>query len=380
MHEDPIAALDSVLLAAQMARFEALSGDADRVKTLARGTRSGDGAGFRRAYAEAVRLAEALLAQQARHEGDRAQEHLSRSERQRSQSALAVAEQALSRLSGEWPARLERLREQLHEKATKDLARLPVQQRERAETGETVFSVEAAALAAFSAWLAETLAAHAADQAERVQRDIQAVIDATGARSFETAPPSLRAGRASLRTLEGYAAPTPGRLDGLSRASRVALGASPVLGFLTINSSKALSLTEDRATQEAWSHYVTMASLALLVLAIVYAVMTVPGELRQRRQKLAQDARKVVQKELSAAIDELLRKEAREHERQLKKHFEAEKERLRRGLGGPAGPETSPLASTALGLPTKTQEQLRGEWLPALRARLAELKAGATAG
>jgi type II secretory pathway pseudopilin PulG len=370
MVHDPILALSSMLLAVKFAKL----GDAQLDEWLThldgrvRAARAG-GPEWAAIYRDALSLVPRILHAQGELQRRAQAEQQSAAARRMIQAAAMSLPSALQRVGAEYQGRLQTQELELLEKAERAIAGLPVASVRNKATGETVFTVPDDELAAFWGWVQGAddkwrshnteLAATRANEAIAMM-----VADLPPTARFDVQEPQIPRRQAPPPALKGHSVPTPGVLDSVGRTWK---GATAAAGSVS-----AALIVVGRVMQDKVA-VLAIVGVAVFVIALVFAVATVPGQVRQQRKRTELRAQEAVHRELRDAVKARLREASDAQLRAIRGHLANEGERwrafVRRSDGGESVRSLPPQ-----GLTPDNQAKLGGEWQQALRARLAQLE------
>jgi len=365
---DPIPALDGILLAVRMSK---LAGDATAQLTEQKRQtpRGAPPQAWIALYEAAIQLAGQAVQAQLRMDRERAQRQSAAAEQRRLSSLANEAVQALQQEKMEWQTRLAQQEAQLAEKAERSVEQIECAERFDAAHGTLVFELDPASRQAFMAWLVDTERKWAMNNASLAPvRAKEAIERTTGAQGgFDVAaadPQSLLSDAAPQLNVEGKSLPRPTTFAVLGtgyRAVMTTLGAVSMLGVVVGRIWTAASLV------------LPIVSGATLVVVIVVAIVTVPKQHAQAMTRLRGAAKKEVRAQAVQRVRARLSRTAADQLRGLRKHLDGEAARIRVAARG--SPDSGPeMAFSAGGISPAEMSRLQGEYVEALRKRIAELR------
>jgi len=374
---EPVPALTSVLFALKMAKLsdDEVNAQLASIDGRAKQTKSADTQGWASIYRDALALIPRAVAAQQRAEQERQQAAGQQAARQRLASLAGVVPQKLQRAFNDWGARLQEQTQELRAKAERAAERMELKSTDDDEHGETVFQLEDAQLAGFWDWLIKAEAAWRANNNQLVAVRANELLgdlknELPPGLSFEVRPADLPPLGTSPPRLKGFRIATPSRFEALGSTYKA------IMGVIMAVSSVGFLGTRLAGNQVA--ALLPWAFGAAFVLAVIYAVSTVPRQYRQAMARKKDDAADRVRAELAAAVKERLDQGSASQSSQIKKHLlQAEDQRWSRlvheATGG-SNPGLGALAPMApMGLAPQDLARLQGEWREAIAARLAQL-------
>jgi hypothetical protein len=369
---DPILPLSSMLLALKFAKL----GDAqldEWISQLDQRVRAGRPGGqeWPAIYRDAIGIIPRIL-----YAADEAQRRVAGEQqmanaRRMVQAASMSLPQSLQRTAQEYQQRLQVQEQELVQKAERAIKSLPVVSSENKATGETAFCAEPNELASFWGWV------QGADDKWRVHnQDLAAtraneaiamlVADLPPDMRFVVQPPQINRKQSPIAPLKGHNVATPGALASVSGTWKAT---TTIAGSVGVGIGVLSRVLQSESAQ----HAVMAAGGGVFVIALVFAAVTVPGQIRQQRARIKVRADEGVQKELLDAVKARLMESADVQLRSIRGHFANEGERwraiARRYDSGDTGMRPMPLQ----GLSPENRQKLEGEWQQAMRGRLAQL-------
>lgn len=368
---DPILPLSSMLLALKFAKL----GDAQldewigALDARVRAARPG-GADWPAIYRDALGIIPRVL--YAADEAARkvAAEQQMAASRRMVQAASMSLPSALQRTAQEYQQRLQVQEQELLQKAERAIKTLPTASSENATTGETTFYAEPNELTAFWGWLQgadDKWRAHNQDLAAlRANESIAMLVaDLPPDMRFVVQPPQINRKQSPIAQLKGHSVATPGVMASVGGTWKAATGIAGSVGggLMLLN----------RALPAAMQTPMLIAGGVVFGLALVFAAATVPGQVRQQKNRIKLRADEAVQKELYDVVKARLKESGEIQLRAIRGHLANEGERwravVRRFDSGDTGMRSMPLQ----GLSPDNRAKLEGEWQHAMRMRLSQL-------
>jgi hypothetical protein len=368
---DPILPLSSMLLSLKFAKL----GDAQLDEWIqhldgrVRAARPG-GPEWPAIYRDALGLVPRVL-----HAADEAQRRILQEQQQAAarrnvQAASMALPSALQRTGQEYQQRLQAQEQELLQKADRAIKSLPTTSAENKATGETTFFAEQNELAAFWGWL------QGADDKWRSHNQELAVVRANESIAlivadlpqdyrFTVEQPPMNRRQSPLAPIKGHSVATPGMMESVGRTWKAA---TAIVGSVGV----ALTILGRVMTEHTSA--LVIAGVVVFVIAIVFAGVTVPGQVRQQRARIKVRADEAVQKELYDVVKARLKESADIQLRAIRGHMNNEGERWRAMMRrSDHGMETGMRSMPLQGLSPENRQKLEGEWVHAMRGRLAQL-------
>ncbi len=368
---DPILPLSSMLLALKFAKL----GDAqldDWISQLdqrVRAARPG-AAEWPAIYSDAIGIIPRILYAQDEATRRLAADQQAANARRMVQSASMSLPAALQRTAQEYQQRLQIQETELLQKAERAIKSLPVLSTENKTTGETTFFAEPNELAAFWGWVQgadDKWRTHNQDLAAMRSNESIAMLiaDLPPDMKFVVQPPQINRKQSPLPPLRGHNVATPGISDSVGRTWKAT---TTIAG-----SASALMMVLGRVFEKL-VYPLTIAGGAVFAGALVFAITTVPGQVRQQRNRIKLRADEGVQKELVDAVKTRLKESGEIQLRAIRGHLANEGERWRALVRrSDSGPDTGMRPMAPQGLSPDNRAKLEGEWQHAMRTRLGQL-------
>jgi len=368
---DPILPLSSMLLALKFAKLgdPQLDEWISQLDQRVRAARPG-GPEWPAIYRDAIGIIPRVLYAADEAQRKVAAEQQMATSRRMVQAASMSLPSALQRTAQEYQQRLQVQEQELLQKAERAIKSLPVVSSENKATGETSFYADPNELASFWGWVQgadDKWRSHNQDLAATRANEAIAMLvaDLPPDMRFVAQPPQINRKQSPIAALKGHNVTTPGAMASVSgtwKATTTIAGSVGVgIGVLS------------RVVPEGAQHAVMGAGAGVFAIALVFAVATVPGQIRQQRARIKARADEAVQKELLDAVKARLKESSDIQLRAIRGHFANEAERwraiARRYDSGDTGMRPMPLQ----GLSPENRQKLEGEWQQAMRARLAQL-------